>query len=76
VNTLETEELLTSKELAAYLRTTERFVRRLVAERKIEYIKAGRAVRFTRRSVAEYIDRNRIRPMTRAELRAAFLAGE
>jgi hypothetical protein len=27
-------------------------------------------------SVAEYIDRNRIRPMTRAELRAAYLAGE
>jgi excisionase family DNA binding protein len=69
VREVEDDNLMTSKELAEFLRTTERFVRRLVSEKRIEYIKAGRAVRFPRRAVLEYLDRNRVRPMSRAEIR-------
>ncbi|WP_027345406.1 helix-turn-helix domain-containing protein [Hamadaea tsunoensis] len=69
------DHLMTSKELATYLRQTERFVRRLVAGRKIEYVKSGRAVRFTRQAVADYIERNRVQPTSRAELRRAILEG-
>jgi excisionase family DNA binding protein len=62
------EELLTSEEVAEILRRTTRFVRRLVAERKIEHVKVGRCVLFTRTAVAEYIERNKVVPMSRAEL--------
>jgi excisionase family DNA binding protein len=64
-----TDELLTADEVAALLRATPRFVRRLVAERRIEYVKVGRLVRFEAAAVAAYIERNRITQMTRAELR-------
>jgi excisionase family DNA binding protein len=67
------DELMTSEEVAAVLRKTERFVRRLVAERRIAYIKVGRAVRFEPAAVADFIESNRVVPMTRAELRRAFL---
>lgn len=68
------EDLITVDELAAWLRVTPRFVRRLVADRKIEYVKAGRAVRFRRSAVEEYIVRNMVVPMSRDELRRT-LAG-
>ncbi|MGH3647512.1 MAG: helix-turn-helix domain-containing protein [Micromonosporaceae bacterium] len=64
--------MLTSAELAAQLRKTERFVRRLVAERRIEYVKVGRSVRFEAAAVAAYIERNRVVPMSRAELRRSL----
>src|SRR3989337_1581674 len=50
------DELLTADEVAARLRATPRFVRRLVAERRIEYVKVGRLVRFEPSAVATYID--------------------
>jgi excisionase family DNA binding protein len=65
-------ELITSEEVAAKLRTTVRFVRRLVAERRIEYVKVGRAVRFRASAVDQYIERNRVAPMSRAELRRLY----
>ena len=64
---------MTSKELAVLLRTTERFVRRLVAERRIGYVKVGRSVRFEPSAVAGYIAANRVVPMTRADLRRAYV---
>lgn len=63
------EDLLTTEEVAARLRVTPRFVRRLIAERRIEYIKDGRYVRFRVAAVKEYIERNRREPLSRAELR-------
>lgn len=68
------EELITSEELAEILRTTTRFVRRLVQERRIEHVKVGRCVRFTRQAVAAYVESNKVVPMSRAELRRS-LAG-
>ena len=37
---------LTLSEAAAYLNVTERYVRRLVAERRVAYHKVGRLLRF------------------------------
>jgi excisionase family DNA binding protein len=67
------DELMTSKEVAALLRQTERFVRRLVAERRIAYVKVGRAVRFEVSAVVAYIEANRVVPVSRAELRRSYL---
>ncbi|MFV2013359.1 MULTISPECIES: helix-turn-helix domain-containing protein [unclassified Micromonospora] len=61
--------LLTPDEVAARLRATPRFVRRLVADRRIAYVKVGRLVRFEESAVAAYVERNRIVPLTRANLR-------
>ncbi|MBM0203783.1 helix-turn-helix domain-containing protein [Micromonospora sp. STR1s_5] len=63
------DELLTANEVAARLKATPRFVRRLVAERRIAFVKVGRLVRFETSAVAAYIDGNRVVPMTRAHLR-------
>ncbi len=65
-----TDDLLTNEDVAARLRTTPRFVRRLVAERRIAYVKVGRLVRFEPAAVEAYIAANRVVPMTRAQLRA------
>jgi excisionase family DNA binding protein len=61
--------LLTADEVAARLRATPRFARRLVAERRIAFVKVGRLVRFEASAVTTYIDNNRVVPMTRAHLR-------
>ncbi|GAA1777400.1 helix-turn-helix domain-containing protein [Luedemannella helvata] len=67
-------DLLTGDEVAARLRATPRFVRRLVAERRITYVKVGRLVRFEPAAVDEYIERNRVVPLSRAELRRRLRA--
>jgi len=63
------EELLTGEQVAALLKTTPRFVRRIVQDRRIEYVKVGRLVRFREAAVADYIERNRVVPLSRAEIR-------
>jgi excisionase family DNA binding protein len=66
------EKLLTSDEVAALLKATPRFVRRLVAQRRIEYVKVGRLVRFQESAVTDYVRRNRVVAMTRADIRRQF----
>jgi excisionase family DNA binding protein len=63
------DELLTGDEVAARLKTTPRFVRRLVAQRRIEYVKVGRLVRFPAAAVADYIERNKVAPIDRNKIR-------
>ncbi|GGK38123.1 hypothetical protein GCM10010124_33670 [Pilimelia terevasa] len=58
------------------MRCTTRFVRRLVADRRIAFVKVGRSVRFEESAVVEYVGRQRVAPLSRAELRLAFLRGE
>jgi excisionase family DNA binding protein len=64
------DHLMTSVEVAELLRATPRFVRRLVAERRIAYVKCGRKVLFESAAVQAYIDANRVDPLTRDQLRA------
>ena len=48
--------------LAEALGVEVRFVRRLVAERRIPFVKVGRYVRFEPAQVAAWIDRHRVAP--------------
>ena len=60
--TVAAAELLTPLEVAGLLKTTVRMVRRLVSERRIEYVKVGRSVRFEAAAVSAYVEANRVRP--------------
>lgn len=57
------DELLTVPELALVLKVEVRFVRRLVAERRIPFHKVGKFVRFYRKDVAEFIAAGRVEPV-------------
>lgn len=52
--------LLGVRELADRLGTSERFVRRLVAERRMPFLKVGRFVRFDPRDVDAWLVEHRV----------------
>ncbi len=57
------EQLLTVEQAAERLNTSPRFVRRLIAERRIEFVKVGRQVRIGESALANFIDAGRVQPM-------------
>ena len=61
--------LLTVEAAAERLSTSPRFIRRLIAERRIEFVKVGRHVRISEAALAEFIDSGKIAPLTAANLR-------
>ncbi|MGP4083336.1 helix-turn-helix domain-containing protein [Streptomyces sp. KR55] len=63
------DRLLTVAEAGEMLGTGERFIRRLVAERRIRYVKLGRPVRIPESAVAEYIDARTVEPVRRTRAR-------
>ncbi|HEY3732349.1 MAG TPA: helix-turn-helix domain-containing protein [Streptosporangiaceae bacterium] len=60
--------LLTVDAAAERLSTSVRFVRRLIAERRIEFVKVGRHVRITESALAEFVQAGRVQPMTAADV--------
>ena len=54
------DHLLTVSEAAELLGTTERFPRRLIAERRIEYVKLGRHVRIAESALRAFINASTI----------------
>jgi excisionase family DNA binding protein len=64
------DRLLTMEEAAERLGTSTRFVRRLVAERRIAYVKVGRHVRLDPTDVEAFIAASRVevRPSSVATL--------
>jgi excisionase family DNA binding protein len=50
------------------LDTKPRFIRRLIAERRIEYHKVGRHVRISESALAEFIAAGKVPPLTSAGL--------
>jgi excisionase family DNA binding protein len=58
------DQLLTVEEVAERMRTKPRFIRRLIAERRIEYAKVGRHVRISESALAAFIAAGRVQPMT------------
>lgn len=56
--------LLTVAEAAKILRTSERFPRRLIAERRIEFVRVGRHVRISESALAEFIRSGTVTPLT------------
>jgi excisionase family DNA binding protein len=61
--------LLTVEAAARRLSTSPRFIRRLIAERRIEFVKVGRHVRISESALADFIDAGRVEPLTGAGIR-------
>lgn len=55
-----TAVLLDQEQLARWLGVTERFIRRLVSERRITYVKLGKQVRFDPADVVALIERSKM----------------
>jgi excisionase family DNA binding protein len=62
------ERLLTIAQVAELLGTTERFPRRLVAERRIEFVRVGRHVRIRESALADFIAAGRVEPVSAASV--------
>jgi excisionase family DNA binding protein len=58
------ESLLSVEAAAEYLSTSPRFIRRLVAERRVPYVKVGRLVRLTCEDLDAFIAEGRVEPLT------------
>lgn len=62
------ERLLT---VAEVLSTSERFPRRLIAERRIRFVRVGRHVRIPESALREFIAAGLVEPLTSKRRRAA-----
>lgn len=58
----QTDRLLTLEESAEILGTGLRFARRLIAERRIEFVKIGRHVRIPERALHAFIEASTVYP--------------
>jgi excisionase family DNA binding protein len=52
--------LLTDAQAGEYLGTGERFIRRLITERRIGYVKVGKYVRLERSTLDAFVDAGRV----------------
>ena len=59
------ERYLSVAQVAERLGTTERFPRRLVAERRIDFVKVGRHVRIPESALSAFIEANTVQPVGR-----------
>lgn len=59
-----TAQLLTIEDAAIRMGMSARYVRRLVAERRITFYRLGRAVRLKPADVDAFVSENRVEPMT------------
>ncbi|MGO9658718.1 MAG: helix-turn-helix domain-containing protein [Acidimicrobiales bacterium] len=57
---VELPKLLSIDELAERLGVTQRHVRRLVAERRVPFLKVGRFIRFDPAKIATWLDSSRV----------------
>ena len=62
----------TVAESAEYLNTSERFVRRLIAERRIAFHHVGRHVRLAVADLEAFVRAGRVEPVTSRGVRRAF----
>jgi excisionase family DNA binding protein len=62
------DPLLTVAEAAELLKTSERFPRRLIAERRIRFVKVGRFVRIPESALREFITAGLVEPMTASDV--------
>lgn len=64
-----TDPLLTVDQAAERLGTTARFPRRLIAERRIAFVKVGSHVRIKESALVAYIEGNTVQPIRRRRSR-------
>ncbi|WP_326630581.1 excisionase family DNA-binding protein [Streptomyces sp. NBC_01761] len=69
-----TDRLLTVEEAAQLLGTTARFPRRLIAERRIVFVKVGRHVRIPESALADFITAHTIQPIVTSRRRFGAVA--
>ncbi|MGP3632024.1 excisionase family DNA-binding protein [Streptomyces sp. 24-1644] len=69
-----TDRLLTVEEAAQLLGTTARFPRRLIAERRIVFVKVGRHVRIPEGALADFIAANTVQPIVTSRRRFGAVA--
>ena len=62
------DRLLTVAQAAELLATSERFPRRLIAERRIRFVKVGRFVRIPASALHEFVNAGLVEPMTVSHL--------
>jgi excisionase family DNA binding protein len=62
------EQLLTVDAAAERLSTSPRFIRRLIAERRIEFVKIGRHVRISESALSRFINAGRTAPVTATDV--------
>lgn len=65
-------QYLTVEGAAGYLNTSVRFVRRLVAERRIAFHKVGAHVRIAVVDLESFVQAGRVEPITRRSVRRAL----
>jgi excisionase family DNA binding protein len=65
------DRLLTVGQAAELLGTTERFPRRLIAERRIRFVRVGRHVRIPESALGEFIAAGMVEPVTARRRRRA-----
>ena len=63
------QKYLTVPETAAYLNTSERFVRRLISQRRIAFHHVGRHVRFALSDLEAWLEAQRVEPFRAAGVR-------
>jgi excisionase family DNA binding protein len=59
------EQLLTVGQVAELLGTTERFPRRLIAERRIRFVRVGKHVRIPESALSDFIAAGLVEPLVR-----------
>jgi excisionase family DNA binding protein len=59
------DKLLSVEQTAELLGTTSRFPRRLIAERRIRFVRVGRHVRITESAIEEYVAAATVEPTPR-----------
>ena len=62
------DRLLTVAQVAEMLGTSERFPRRLIAERRIEFVKIGRHVRIRESALVAFVAAGRVNPLTLSDV--------
>lgn len=65
------DELLTVAEAAELLKTSERFPRRLIEERRIRFVRLGRHVRIPESALRDFIAAGFVEPVTTTHSRRA-----
>ncbi|WP_406381183.1 excisionase family DNA-binding protein [Streptomyces sp. NBC_01618] len=66
--------LMSVPEVAEYFGTTERFPRRLIAERRIVFVKVGRHVRIPEHALADFVAANTVQPIITSRRRFGAVA--
>jgi excisionase family DNA binding protein len=68
------DRLLTVAQIAELLGTSERFPRRLIAERRIRFVRVGRHVRIPESALSDYIEAGTVEPAILARYRHRSVA--